>query len=379
MAAEVAIIFAHTTGRTLVMPPAIQFYLLDKNDNFDENKSTFNTFFDLRKIREAVTIISMKEFLEHIAAKNLLKKPLPPNETPDTLLNNNPRDKLWKYLEESCYVEEWQPGKQFIGFHFYRNQSDNSVVFGKFHMQSTRLQEMVAHGRKLRVYDETLHAERAIYFPGDYRETHRILTHYYTYLYWENPFVQRIYKRVVRDRLYYHDIIFCYAGMVVKQVHHDSSQVAPFKPIPSLAHSSVKTLGGDSNLDATYFAYHIRRGDFQYHDTQLTADQIWDNTKHLLNISVTSVIYIATDEKDKNFFKPFYDSGYTLKFLSDYLPMLESKDHQQKIGKFNKNHIGMIEQVICANAHTFIGTPFSTFTGYITRMRGTLEVFHYFS
>ncbi|RYH11033.1 hypothetical protein EON65_39095 [archaeon] len=35
-----------------------------------------------------------------------------------------------------------------------------------------------------------------------------------------------------------------------------------------------------------------------------------------------------------------------------------------------KNHIGMLEQIICANAHTFVGTPFSTFTGYITRMRG---------
>jgi hypothetical protein len=30
----------------------------------------------------------------------------------------------------------------------------------------------------------------------------------------------------------------------------------------------------------------------------------------------------------------------------------------------NQNYVGMIEQVICANAHTFIGTPLSTFTGF---------------
>jgi hypothetical protein len=34
------------------------------------------------------------------------------------------------------------------------------------------------------------------------------------------------------------------------------------------------------------------------------------------------------------------------------------------------NHVGMIEQIICANGERFIGTPYSTFTGFITRMRG---------
>lgn len=39
----------------------------------------------------------------------------------------------------------------------------------------------------------------------------------------------------------------------------------------------------------------------------------------------------------------------------------------------NENYVGMVEQLICANAHTFIGTPLSTFTSYITRMRGHIN------
>jgi GDP-fucose protein O-fucosyltransferase len=60
------------------------------------------------------------------------------------------------------------------------------------------------------------------------------------------------------------------------------------------------------------------------------------------------VVYIATDEKDQTFFESFVKTFKTVYFLSDYTESANFTD-------LNQNHIGMVEQVICANAHTFIG------------------------
>lgn len=65
-----------------------------------------------------------------------------------------------------------------------------------------------------------------------------------------------------------------------------------------------KTLGGNTNMNATYFAFHIRRGDFQYKDTQISAERIWSNARPLLDPAVSNLIYIATDEKDKGSLRP---------------------------------------------------------------------------
>ncbi len=124
--------------------------------------------------------------------------------------------------------------------------------------------------------------------------------------------------------------------------------------------------GLDKNNFATYFAFHIRRRNFSKHypATDISAEQIWENSRGLLDPAVTRLIYVSTDERNVSFFAPLMKE-YIVRFLHDYTNELHSGG-----GKVNRNHIGMIEQVICANAHTFIGTPYSTFTGYITRMRG---------
>jgi hypothetical protein len=115
--------------------------------------------------------------------------------------------------------------------------------------------------------------------------------------------MEQIYKRIVRDRLHYHDLIFCAAGRIVRLIHLDvvriSTKKNPIVEVQSEALGNFKTMGGDTNFNATYYAFHIRRGDFQYKETQLGAEKIWNNTRHLLDKSISNLIYISTDEKDK--------------------------------------------------------------------------------
>jgi GDP-fucose protein O-fucosyltransferase len=137
------------------------------------------------------------------------------------------------------------------------------------------------------------------------------------YLFFANPHMERIYKRIVRDRLHYHDDIFCNAGKLVQLVHEDASRVTG-QPVQRPEAGDPLTLGGNTNEDATYHAYHIRRGDFQYKQTRLTIEEIYETTKHLFNISRTNLLYIATDEKNKTMFD-FLRGTFEVRFLEDYL------------------------------------------------------------
>lgn len=55
--------------------------------------------------------------------------------------------------------------------------------------------------------------------------------------------------------------------------------------------------------------------------------------------------------------------GWKLRFLRDYQAKGLLKD-------VNPNTLGMIETIVCSRAKVFAGTYFSTFTGYIHRLRG---------
>ena len=135
---------------------------------------------------------------------------------------------------------------------------------------------------------------------------------------------------------------------VARHIHYN-------KEIFIEAYKAVSLLG-------QYNAIHIRRNDFQYHDLKLPIETIYDNIKNVLPKG--SVLYISTDEKDKDFFS-LLKNDYTLFFYDD-IKNLISLD-------INVDLIGPIEQIICTNAKTFIGNKLSTFSSYIYRLRGYMD------
>ena len=89
--------------------------------------------------------------------------------------------------------------------------------------------------------------------------------------------------------------------------------------------------------------------------------QRWQNTRDLWK--PRELLYVATDETDKKFFDLFVNSNHDLRFLDDYWELAN-------LSSFRKEHLGMIEVIVASRGRVFVGTYYSTFSGYISRIRG---------
>ena len=173
----------------------------------------------------------------------------------------------------------------------------------------------------------------------------RLLTHYYLMLHFTNPAIDHYFKRFVRDFLHYHDAIYCAAGKIVKAVQAEGTRLG----------FTVDEEGGGG-----YSAMHIRRGDFQYKKVKIPAQEWIDNTQEIWQPN--EILYIATDERNKTWFNPIA-RRHPIRFLDDYWDLAGLSD-------LDPNYMGMIDTIVASRARAFAGTWFSTFTGYINRMRG---------
>lgn len=246
--------------------------------------------------------------------------------------SSNPLDvvRLQKTMEEVLHDGIGQR-RQYIGRPIQVN--DTAKV---------RLKEMLVHRRKLCIYDQKLQEAPVITVINDYAQQYRVLAHFYGFLFFEDWRQDLWTKRFIRDHLRYKDEIQCASARVVRALRERARSRDP------------------TNTDGLFDTFHIRRGDFeqQYKHVFIEIEELYQNSKDELKEGTT--IYIATDERDKNLFKPLADH-YDICFLDDFKHLFKD---------LGSNKHGILDKLVASRGNIFFGTHLSTFSSFVNRLRG---------
>jgi hypothetical protein len=169
-----------------------------------------------------------------------------------------------------------------------------------------RLKEMNAERKKLCVYTPEIQNKQWIHFPVGMKtadgDESRLLVHFYAFLFFQDWKQDLWMKRFVRDHVRYIDELQCAAARIVSSLRKRVSD---------------RTDGKSTDFDTI----HIRRGDFQYKETRVEGFKIVEQLKKVLDDDTT--LFIATDERDKSFFKSIIDQYTDVVFLDDFKTELE--------------------------------------------------------
>jgi len=115
-----------------------------------------------------------------------------------------------------------------------------------------------------------------------------------------------------------------------------------------------------------YFAIHLRRNEFQFTQAPSASEsaRLLANLKS--HLKPGEPVYVASDEVDSAWWGGFQsklqDMGHPFYSMASFRADLEAA------GTTHRN-AGNVEQIICAGARSFMGTPVSTFTGGIFLIR----------
>ncbi|KAL7578080.1 hypothetical protein ACA910_015013 [Epithemia clementina (nom. ined.)] len=415
MAMETVVALAYAMGRTLVLPPAQKMYLLGQ-DHF-----SFADFFDLSSLHaqhQGLDIITTEEFLQRQIQQSeenkhdkddkddknsaLLRQLIPASRRTNW---DGSADDWFAHVRAHAKNLVWDPNR-CIAYFPSSTQDNTKAAVQRFHQavehvrqkaqqhkfqpteawnlfvghptpanasETERLQEFYANRETLCFYNTHLQQEPLLHFsykPMPLFSTKdtddslatidrskwepRLLVHFYAFLFFADYHQDLWMKRLVRDHLRYNDDIQCAAARVVQALRHQ-----------------VRTVHG--RADGRFQSMHVRRGDFQYKVTRVSAEELYQQTQG--RFQEGDVVFVATDQRDKSFFAPLEDH-YRLYYLDDFIVNDGSRRRTtwnvtSVIGpELNSNFYGMIDQLVASRGHLFMGCWFSTFTGYINRLRG---------
>eukprot|EP01062_Namystynia_karyoxenos_P006246 TRINITY_DN12180_c0_g1_i1.p1 TRINITY_DN12180_c0_g1~~TRINITY_DN12180_c0_g1_i1.p1 ORF type:complete len:502 (+),score=178.01 TRINITY_DN12180_c0_g1_i1:101-1507(+) len=314
MSLELAFLIALKTNRTLVLPPVRRVAKLP-------GVSGYESFFSLSVMRRFVPVLTWDEFgalLPHL-------HPSPgasPSSAECKYRMPNPRGfcEAALPLRRKAFLVTWDFLKIVIPW----PRSPRSA---------SAQRELLQYAPRKKDYSAEflgLERETIVHFPQN------LFGLFYTVFYYADAALRQHFWRSVRDGL----------------------QLLP--PLRERARRMVRKIGGE------FACLHVRRRDFkqQYSHQFFPPEHIANNTRRLL----LPTLYLATDEADEGFVSRLRQglrpAVERLVRWKDVLPVLGGNDDTPE------QWHGVLEQLLCSKAEVFVGTKYSTFSAYVTRLRG---------
>ncbi|EDO44343.1 predicted protein [Nematostella vectensis] len=163
--------------------------------------------------------------------------------------------------------------------------------------------------------------------------------------------------------MFFREMIFLDRNRVVDSHRWIINYVSFAPEIRRRVSANLKRLGHH------FSCIHVRRTD--HPSAQENTQKYWLNLLEKRQIkNKTSMLYVATDEPDINWFEPFAEAGFELLFSRDLIaPLGGGLRVTSHTRVFDQEILGFTEQLICANAEFFVGSYYSTFSMYINRLR----------
>mmetsp|Transcript_17049 Transcript_17049/g.25950 ORF Transcript_17049/g.25950 Transcript_17049/m.25950 type:complete len:773 (+) Transcript_17049:61-2379(+) len=377
---EIVVLLAALSGRTLVLPPEQVMYLLqpkpgDKRQGRRQYTDYYNLTDNIDLLRH-VPIISAEEFLHLEGGEDGLIPLTGYNDTWTkhlyTVSTSCEERKKSDVFCEDLYDHYASHG--LVGPITSEVKYANCLVFdenvflnGNNQIDKLapdvqkRIKAFCGEKRYPVYYNKTMHDTPVWHFETRDLD-HRLLVHFYSILFFTDDKVGNFYKRFARDFFRYHDEVFCAAGKIILALQYENSVLSGTNnPMADL----------DTELVGGYSSLHVRRGDLQFKEVTLNSSQWYENTKELWKPN--EILYIATDERNNSFFDDFRKkhSG-RVRFFDDYKALANLDSIDQTL-------YGMIDTVVASRGSVFAGTWFSTFSGYIVRLRGYYGMSKYYT
>ena len=212
------IALAYAMGRTLVLPPAKQLYLLDKQHGDVKPELSFENFFDMSAVNaehKGFNIITTEEFLKRqVSSPKPVLSVLPPQNRTNW---DGATDRLFSFLRKNVNNPIWDPNK-CIAYFPATSEADaesmqelyqKDILVNRVSKNNNwekyvgkppalnasipeRLAEFSAQRERLCLYGSKLQQEPVLHFPADAKDPNdpgsdsRLLVHFYAFLFFEN-------------------------------------------------------------------------------------------------------------------------------------------------------------------------------------------------